>query len=325
MLLTLGRGLSPASSARASLADLLWTIEGDSTAVEAGPAPQYTVNYSSYALQPDETASVTLALADVDTQPADFLSTLSSRLATAAAAATGITWTQIDAWSGILTFSDGGDTSLTFDLPLVEELGEDAEDFTLAISAPSHGALGASNSVTTTISADPTGVMDDYLTNAEGIYGFEPLTVFPWGTVDGVANPLTRIRRASDNAEKTFNAGDIGTVTTWLAGAAGYVTKKYSQYGQRAALCDLRRRERLLLVRQRANPERELDHLLAPAEPRRCGKCSELWRYDRTFRQRRQRSLLPKRIFALGAASRDQRRAKAGQRLVRHSRLPHGE
>lgn len=79
------------------------------------------------------------------------------------------------------------------------------------------------------------GLLDD-LTGLVAAYSTRRLTGASWGTVDGIFDPIVRIRRNSDNDEQTFSYDEDNElsktdVSTFLSGANGYFTKWYDQSG----------------------------------------------------------------------------------------------
>ncbi len=133
-----------------------WSIAGDAT-VDEGATAQYTISLAE-TLQADETATVNLTLADIDTNPTDYANFV-------AAINTAISSRPDLAFDGTtLTYTGDGNpmTDLVIDLAATDDtLTEGVEDYTVSISSPASTtggdiALGGTTSITTTITDNDT-------------------------------------------------------------------------------------------------------------------------------------------------------------------------
>ncbi len=197
-----------------------WSLTGDTGVTEGNPA-SYTVHLAG-TLQAGETATIHLGLTNVDTTSADYAS-FTTAVTTAIGARTDVSF---NAGTGTLTYTGNGSTPMT---DLVINLGaindslvEGPESYTVALTTPGTTtgapvALGAANSVTTTITDANTTTWS--LTGDTGVTEGNPAsyTVHLAGTLQ--AGETATIHLGLTNVDTT--SADYASFTTAVTTAIG--------------------------------------------------------------------------------------------------------
>ena len=195
-----------------------WIITGDTNVTEGGSA-QYTIALNG-TIQADETATVDLAIADVDTTTADY----ASFVAAVNAAIAGRAELAFDGTT--LTYTGDGNpmADVIIDLGAIDDsLVEGDEDYAVSINNPvsttgGDVALGVATSVTTTIiDNDETSwsIVGD-TTVAEG--GIAQYTITLSGTMQAGETATVELSLADVDTNSTDYANFVAAVNTAVAG-----------------------------------------------------------------------------------------------------------